>query len=258
VTNMDGSISWFGGDEEGLDDDYVTKSGSNIAFWALKKRVDTFGYFIEYEYQSGSNPTGNLIGGKHLYLKKIKYTGLQKINGGTNQILKQPIYEVTFELDNGSRPDKSISARYGYKDVIINKLNQININELISGTTLIKKYVFGYTTGAFGKTSLIKIDEYKGADNLVFTHTMQYYEPRKATGSNGIFVSNDISAPGISTNMTLGLDDILNVSRLGTVENSGVGGELNGSLGAGLGWQNMSPAGTFANLPLYEKRANFI
>ncbi|WP_084016604.1 SpvB/TcaC N-terminal domain-containing protein [Moheibacter sediminis] len=261
VTNMDGSISWFGGDDQtGFDQSYVTKSGTNNAFWALKKRVDTHGYFIKYEYQAGTLPTGNLAGGKHLYLKKISYTGLQKLNGTTVQIIKQPMYEVLFELDGGTRLDKSMSARYGYKDVIVNKLNGIKINELYNGPAnpvVIRKHVFTYGTGAYGKTTLKKVEEFKGNDNLVFHHTFSYVVTPK---SNVSFIESSATTPSsslLNTDMLLGLDDYLKLSRLGTTQNSGIGGELNVSGGAGIAWQNMSANGTFLNIPLYDLKANF-
>lgn len=256
VTNMDGSISWFGGDETGLDPLYVTKSGSNNAFWALKKRVDTHGYFIKYEYDlktyTNAIQDGNLYGGQHLYLKKISYTGLQKLNGTTIQILKQPMYEVVFDLDIvPTRKDISFSARYGYKDVVKHKLTQISVSELFNGSNQIRKYVFTYLSGEFEKTTLKEIDEYKD-NTLVFSHKMDYHNlPRN------LFVEQDIQAPEISTNMLLGMDDILKISRIGTTENSGAGGELNLSVGAGLAWQTMAPTGTFANFPLYDLKETF-
>lgn len=259
VSNIDGSISWFGGDENGLDNAYVRKTNGNIAFWALKKRVDSNGYFIKYEYQEGSSPTGNLVGGIHLYLKKIIYTGLQKINGNTVQNLKEPMHEVVFDLDNGNtRLDKFISARYGYKDVVIHRLSQIRINELYNGSmSQIRKYVFTYANGAFGKTVLKKIDEFKNLNERIFTYNFGYYESPIKNENGNIFVPLTISAPSINTNMLLDLDTPLKISRIGTTENSGIGGEINVSAGAGILWQNMSPGGTFINIPLYDLKMNF-
>ncbi|WP_276733605.1 SpvB/TcaC N-terminal domain-containing protein [Chryseobacterium carnipullorum] len=211
VTSKDGTKSYFGGDETGINDKAVLKDANgNIGYWGLYKTVDTNGNYVKYEYDrsiySSSGALGN--GGKEMYPSKIEYT----LNDSGPSLKK---YTVNFGYDTAQREDVQVNARLGFVQVTSKRLG--NVQVLYDGAK-VRSYEFKYKTGAFSKSLLETITEKDADDQIFYTNRIEYfnnigtsqYAPETAIDA----VANDA---GIKSSSLLGHGDS---------ENTTVGGAL--------------------------------
>lgn len=168
VTSKDGTRSYFGGDETGINENTLLKDANgNIGYWGLYKTVDTNGNYVKYEYDrsaySSSGALGN--GGKEMYLHKIEYT----LNDANPSLKK---YTVNFGYDAQQREDVQVNARLGFVQVTSRRLGNVQI--LYDGAK-VRSYDFQYKTGAFSKSLLENITEKDATDNVFYTNKIEYF-----------------------------------------------------------------------------------
>ncbi|MDV7696738.1 DUF4225 domain-containing protein [Chryseobacterium soli] len=227
VTSKDGTRSYFGGDETGINENAVLKDANgNIGYWGLYKTVDTNGNYVKYQYDrsvySSSGALGN--GGKEMYPAKIEYT----LNDSGPSLKK---YTVNFGYDTAQREDVQVNARLGFVQVTSKRLG--NVQVLYDGAK-VRSYEFKYKTGAFSKSLLETITEKDADDQIFYTNRIEYFNnietSQYAPETTIDAVTNDA---GINSSSLLGHGDS---------ENTTVGGAL--TFGVALA------ADTKANNPL--------
>ncbi|MDH6252847.1 RHS repeat-associated protein [Chryseobacterium sp. H1D6B] len=188
VTGTDGTKTYYGGDENGVNEQSVVRTPSNhIVHWAVWKVEDANKNNIKYNYDnvvpggfSGDN--ANLNNGKVFHIKSIIYTGKDGSDG---------LYSVDFERETSvTRQDISINAKHGVKRIEPYKLTKIVVKyqgEKIRGYTL------SYGTGQFYKTILQSIIEEDKTGNTASQHILEYYDDLKETGRN-FSADSDVNA----------------------------------------------------------------
>ncbi|MBA5630351.1 SpvB/TcaC N-terminal domain-containing protein [Moheibacter lacus] len=176
VTSSDGMVSWYGADETGtINTNNVLKDGNgNIVHWALVKTVDLYNNYVKYTNLVDTETSGNLNGGKQIYISNIEYLAPHSSNK----------YNVSFTRDTSpSRPDKSINGRFGFKQVDAHLLTKIDVKY---GTSQIRSYEFTYKTGIFNKTLLGEIIEKNESGAEFYRHKLDYHDD--ITNGDGIEV----------------------------------------------------------------------
>src|SRR5205823_7285108 len=89
---------------------------------------------------------------------------------------------------------KTIDARGGFKRVTADRLRRVDVT--FDGT-LVRRYGFDYTTGAFFKTLLSSISQYDKDGALFTTHRFDYFDDiRDSHGHYQAFRPEDWSSPG--------------------------------------------------------------
>ena len=127
---------------EGVDNNSVLRDNSgNIAYWALTEMSDPHKNTVLYNYkvEIGTGMSSNSSNyGRQIYLKEIRYTNFDTDSGK---------YKILFERYEG-RPDISINAQYGFKQVTASTLCSVHITyETTAGPEPIRSYYFGYENG---------------------------------------------------------------------------------------------------------------
>lgn len=119
---------------------------AHVARWHLAKVVDRHGNVSRYSYRlddvAGAEP------GRELYPSQISYT--------ESATLAAP-YQITFELDDGTRPDQLSSGRTGFKVVTRHLLRAVHVQYRNRD---VRTYVLTYLHGTFGKSVLRSIKVY--------------------------------------------------------------------------------------------------
>ncbi|MDD3665182.1 MAG: DNRLRE domain-containing protein, partial [Bacteroidales bacterium] len=172
VTETDGTIKWYGGKtaSDVANSLAVTKNPhGDIVYWALFMVEDVYGNNIKYTYETDLFPSttgqnANLSGGRFFYPTQIVYTGHNATAGN---------YKIEFVRNEAVKPDVSLNARMGFKQVDPYLLERINVKYQ---NQLVRYYELEYTTGRFNKTLLQKIAEFDKDGNLFYDHTFEYYD----------------------------------------------------------------------------------
>lgn len=201
VTNTDGTINWYGGNENGVEPNAVIKNNNDdIVHWGLFMVEDVFKNIMKYEYDNNNeNPisgqTGlnqNLNDGIVFHVKKILYTGYNGTDYG---------YQVSFVNNPNYREDISINGRLGIKQVEPYFLNNIEVKQTNS-SDIIRKYQFNIGYGKFKKGRLESVSELDKNDTVFYTHTFEYYDDLDQGGTDVYFSSgitqticNDVPPP---------------------------------------------------------------
>jgi len=229
VTDKNGSKSFYGGDPENglVADAVVTDYNGNIFKWALRETRDTNGNNVQYRYVRVADVglAQGSVPGYELYIKTIYYTGYQNQAGR---------YKVTFirdrELGESRRPDITISARGGFKQVTADLLRKVEIR---FDDQPVRSYVFNYREGAFRKTLLESITQL-GEDGAAFnTHTFDYYDDaRNPDGSIKGFIGSQAWNAG-NDNVSAGIPEG-GASAIGGNSSETLGGHFYIGIGPGL------------------------
>lgn len=175
VTTTDGTKKYYGGNENGVNDNAVVKANSGgIVQWGITKEIDTHNNNIKYTYLNKQFVQGmvpisgdnlNLEKGRQFHIDYIKYSGVNDADGP---------YTIHFSCKDPNRPDYSINTKDGLKRVEIERLDVIDIRHETNG---IRNYYFTYTTGQFYKSLLksisgpgvnYQLDYYNDTGNAVF------------------------------------------------------------------------------------------
>lgn len=151
--------------------------GNGIAQWNLRKVIDTYGNTTTYSYQVDSITGGEPS--REVFPQTIVYT---------SHASKPAHYTVEFLLDAGTRADKVISGRGGYKAVTRKLLRAVKVK---LDTTLIRQYVLTYAPGQFQKSTLQSVRVYGtgscntgldafvlpscSANGMLDEHTFEYF-----------------------------------------------------------------------------------
>ncbi|HKO78337.1 MAG TPA: SpvB/TcaC N-terminal domain-containing protein, partial [Flavobacterium sp.] len=176
VTDKSGSKYFYGGTPSaGIIDNAVLKDADgNIAHWGLVETRDLNDNFVRYHYAKVQDVgvQGGSVMGYNNYIDKITYTGSGSSEGK---------YEVLFtrdrELGEVKRPDVSINARYGFKQVTADLLRKIEVK--FNGQD-IRSYELTYVQGAFYKTLLSKITEFDASGKEFNHHNFDYFDDVKS------------------------------------------------------------------------------
>ncbi|MBS4039929.1 MAG: hypothetical protein KGZ81_04950, partial [Flavobacteriales bacterium] len=234
VTNTNGTVSWYGGDETGLKQTHILQQANgNIFHWALVKVIDVFENNITYNYDKGllNSSYGEFYNqSTYFYLKDIYYT-----NQGNNL----GKYKIVFNKSNVLKTDTKLDFKFGVKIVDCFLLNDIAV---IFNETLIRKYKLNYINESsnpsffnFGKNNLLSIDEYNSnQSNFHKTHFDYYldFNPKQRS----LFSENEniIDLPNDNPNYRLGFGSILNPSKINTIENIDYGFRVRVGVGISL------------------------
>ncbi|WP_313092370.1 RHS repeat-associated core domain-containing protein [Chryseobacterium flavum] len=198
VTNTNGGKTFYGGNETGVIDNTVIKDDNgNIVHWGVWREQDVLRNYIEYEYENvilqgltGDNE--NLNGGRYFHISKITYT---KMDG---KDLKY--YTVEFEKENRiSRPDISITAKRGVKEVEPYKLSKIYVKY---DNELIRTYTFSYKEGQFFKTLLSSVRHTDTSNDNSYGNLLteqfdfEYYDDIKSQNSGPVNFGSSVDING--------------------------------------------------------------
>ncbi len=255
VTSKTGTVRYYGGTPEGARDPQAILSDSdgNAVRWGLSGVRDISNNIMRISYDK---PAGHSVGaegidlGTGFYLRSIRYTG--SLTAG---VPDDPAYQITFLRDSDlssvpqRRPDVIVDASAGVLQVTSDLLRRVEVRygSPVSGggartyDQLVKAWNLVYTTGAFGKSLLEKVEQV-GSDNAVTaSHTFTYYdEVRDNSGGYDGF-----AAPTTVNTGTNGGNDI-NQRLLGPVGLSALGAsETNsGDVHAYIGFNPTDPQKT--------------
>ncbi|KQR90441.1 hypothetical protein ASG01_15110 [Chryseobacterium sp. Leaf180] len=195
VTSTNGSKSYYGGSESGVEENSVIRQNDNIngkiVQWALWKVEDVHKNNIKYIYEnvsiSASGVNSNLNGGKYFHIKQIVYTGFNGSDG---------TYTVDFEKETSiTRNDISINGKQGLKRVEPYKLNSIYVKY---NSQIIRKYNFSYIQGEFFKTLLKNITELDKDNAVSNYYDLEYFNDLKDPQSGqtiNFSPDKDVSVP---------------------------------------------------------------
>lgn len=179
ITSPNGNKTYYGGDENSLDDQSVLKSltGNSIVKWGIYKVEDPYKNNIKFYYdnlplpmQSGENE--NLSAGRMFNINTITYTGKDGDDG---------YYSVIFEKeDNILRKDLSINAKLGVKYIEPYRLKKIKIinKQGVLGGQFFRSYKFYYKEGEFNKSLLEKV-ALTASDDEYHTYVFDYHNDLK-------------------------------------------------------------------------------
>lgn len=215
VTNDNGTISWYGGNEAGLDENSIIRDvNNNIVHWGLNKVIDKFGNNIMYIYDNGVYQSGgNLNNGRFFYPKKIFYNGYQNMKGN---------YQIKFNYKEISRTDSRISARLGIKKIDFRLLDNI---EVLHKTTLIRKYSFHFKEGDF-KTTLLAY--FNDVNDVAEPHRFYYHINKNTKSKNFYFkLPVNVDVPSTDPSYKLGFGNAVGDSHISTTESTEVGYSAN-------------------------------
>lgn len=106
-----------------------------------------------WEAISGTECPSGHICAKHVYLKKILYTGAGQLSGHD----ESPAYEVVFNRE-ATRPDPVLDGRGGFLDLDQERLTSIEVR-FRETDQLVTRYDLHYTDGRFGKSQLDSITQ---------------------------------------------------------------------------------------------------
>ncbi|MAN26468.1 SpvB/TcaC N-terminal domain-containing protein [Mesonia sp.] len=262
VTDKRGNKSFYGGyNGSVVTNAILTDEDGNIGHWALVRREDTNGNYINYTYhQAEVNAFGNnnTILAKEFYIKEIQYT-LHNSSGNTNYYkveFKRNAYTVPSVQSLPVRNDKILSARNGYLQLTDDLLTEIKISKVQGGQTeTIRTYRFNYEEMAFQKQQLVKVAEYDKNGDLFYDNTFEYFE---FDDNNSIINTSVVSwSNGIGP---IGNQELMNRAPSGEVDNIPTGSQLGSSnsfgdsfgmrLGVGIGirpWSTSTTVGGTIN-----------
>lgn len=192
VTNTSGKITWFGGDENGINANAtLTDADGNIVQWGVVKEIDTYGNYVSYTYDndSVSDTNSNLDEGKYFYPLSIEYTkNDQDANLGN--------YRVEFERSSTYREDPKVIGNRGFKEVdpyLLEKIKVLYDNEAVRTYEL----DYGNELGRFYKTLLHKLKYLDENDDLFYEHEFEYYDDLAENSEVGAG-EGDIYANGLT------------------------------------------------------------
>lgn len=133
--------------------------------WLLERVIDTHGNTMEYRY-THDDIAGPGEPSTEVYLAGVDYTGK---DGGS-----PARYHVDFILDDGSRADRSISGRPGFKVLRRHRLDRVDVR---FDASLIRRYELSYLVGDFSK-SLLESIAVIGEDGSTefYRHTFDYFD----------------------------------------------------------------------------------
>lgn len=175
VTDKAGTRFVYGASSRARLASYAT---GHVFAWHLERVIDPNGNVTEIRYQPDSSEVAGTDGEPwvQLYPAEIAYTS------HTSGLPAR--YRVRFVLDDGSRPDRLVDGRAGFKTVTRFRLDHIDV---LFDETLIRRYQLTYRIGDFSKSLLAALAELgEGAREEFHRHEFDYFEmPKDGTALAG-------------------------------------------------------------------------
>jgi RHS repeat-associated protein len=178
VTDKSGTRFRYGVTPQARLHDY--QAPANTFRWYLEEVVDLHGNTVHYTYRPDQpNPQAGGEPWTQLYPAQIDYTGAGGAGGAG-----AGYYQVRFFLDDGSRPDKLSSGLPGFKVYTRYRLDHADV---LAGGALVRRYLFQYREGDFGKSLLAAIAVTgEDGESELYRHSFDYAQmPRKDGGFDG-------------------------------------------------------------------------
>lgn len=154
--------------------------GGNVFRWHLERMVDTHGNTVDFTYATDTGNNGEPW--VQTYLQSIQYTGGPGI---------APYYQVVFQLDDGSRTDRLSTGLPGFK--VYTRFRSAHA-DVLAGGGLVRRYLFEYREGDFGKSLLdaIAVIGRDGSTELA-RHRFDYFRmPTTPAGDPDGFESTSV------------------------------------------------------------------
>ncbi|MDG5490682.1 SpvB/TcaC N-terminal domain-containing protein [Psychroserpens sp. SPM9] len=240
VTTSDGTIFWYGGKSNVVNNSVIKDDSGNIVHWGLFMVEDVYKNNVKYEYSNyvafgynGAN--ANLNGGRVFRIANIYYTGYAENNG---------LYRVEFVSNSSTgnlRQDPIIDARLGVKRVVPGVLSEIRVYD---DGDLIRYYALKYGSSVFFKSRLNSIAE-RDANNVEFyEYEFDYYND---IGRNKFMFNppKSINVPNFSANYTLGFGNALGTSRINSSESTELSWDARIAAGISLFYVGNNPGWVF-------------
>lgn len=185
VTDAEGTKYYYGTINGGtsVDSQSVLRENttSPILKWYLRKVIDKWGNFIEYEYSKTTIPSSKkpFNDAQEIYVSRIKYTGFNTESGN---------YSIDFVLynDPNFRSDAMTSYSTGVKTADTKKLHYLSIKYQYNE---VSRYTFNYDNGDFGKTILKEIVEER--NGISYSHVLEYYANTLEMEDNHVLINAD-------------------------------------------------------------------
>jgi hypothetical protein len=171
VTDKDGTRRIYGRTQQARLQSY--RDPYPVFRWYLEQVVDVLGNTIDYSYFTDAGTSGEPW--TQVYPSAIHYTGVNGSGG---------YYQVQLVLDDAQRPDRLSSGRSGFKVYTRYRLVRVDI---LAGGTLVRRYLFEYQEGDFGK-SLLEAIAVSGEDGQseLYRHSFDYFSmPTDGDGFDG-------------------------------------------------------------------------
>jgi hypothetical protein len=159
VHDRDGTLFVYGDTGDGSNASLASYVGAGGIFrWQLARVQDVHGNVTQFNYfidDDPSDPINNPEESREIYPLSIAYT--------SHASKPEAAYTISFLLDDGTRPDRIISGRAGFKTVTKHLLRAVRV--AFRGAP-IRDYVLTYAHGQFSKTVLSNISVF-GTDGCV-------------------------------------------------------------------------------------------
>ncbi|HWO21309.1 MAG TPA: SpvB/TcaC N-terminal domain-containing protein, partial [Kofleriaceae bacterium] len=143
LRDRNGTLLRYGGAGAAL----ASYASGGVFRFALREVVDAHGNTTRFFYATDAE-SGPGEPFRELYPSRIEYTAHPSLSAA---------YAVHFDLDDGTRPDRVVSGRAGFKTVTRKLLRSLRVT--FQGD-LVRQYVLTYRRGEFDKTVLSSIRVY--------------------------------------------------------------------------------------------------
>jgi RHS repeat-associated protein len=151
VHDRDGTLFVYGDSDDTRLASYENATTHNGIFrWGLSRVQDVHGNTTLFHYTL-EDDTSSAEESRELYPKSIEYTS----GGGLSSA-----FSISFALDDGTRPDRIVSGRAGFKTVTKHLLRAIHV--AFHGQNF-RDYVLSYGTGEFDKSILTSVEVFDGS-----------------------------------------------------------------------------------------------
>jgi RHS repeat-associated protein len=182
VTDKDGTVNIYGETPADASSKTMIGPSSGTYMWALRSTTDKNGNYVKYYYNTDAYSSDN-----NLLLDHIMYTGHGSDEGYYQvKFNYADKYNVSGSAGSGVKTD----CRGGFIKKSTKKLSSV---EVYANNTLVRKYVFTYTTGPFFRELLTNIQQY-GSDGTTLIesggHRFEYY--KDINGDAGVFDANTV------------------------------------------------------------------
>ena len=237
VTSTSGTISWYGGKDELVNNAVIKNDQGNIVHWSLYMVEDVYGNNIKYNYTSNiisnaSIPNENINGGLNYQIQEILYTGFQGNEGN---------YKIKFENQNTFRNDITINNKLGLKLVEPYLLDKIKV---LYDDTLIRSYRFVYGLGKFNKVLLVKAVESNSDNSIENEHKFDYYDDvfDQKEGDILFVKGNEINLDtSLNPDYALNIGNTINASKLNSTQKTELSWDLRPAAGIEFFYKTNNP-----------------
>jgi RHS repeat-associated protein len=187
-----------------------------ITEWKLSRVENQYGDYCQYIYNSVPEEVKNGCMANANYLCKIKIGRIGATDGNDS------VYQTIEFVSKSLKTKRTNNARYGFLTSSNQLLDSVIIKE---NNEKIRSYSFNYKSGAFGATLLDRLSKNDSANNLVGTHTFDYYN--NITNTSNIFSDN--------TDVIDVKESVSSLPALGGGTTTTHGGSIYAGLGVGIG-----------------------